>query len=37
MPWTHQHIDLSFPELPKMLDLDSKPQPNTDKYYLLAY
>lgn len=37
MPWAQKHIDLSFPELPKMLDLDTKPEPRTEDYYLLAY
>ena len=37
MPWIKTNIDLSFPELPKMVSLDSEQQPQTEKYYPLAY
>ena len=37
MPWVKSNIDLSFPEIKKVVGLDTEQKPQLDKFYTLAY
>lgn len=37
MPWVRANIDLSFPEIKQMVELDKQQTPNIEGYYPLAF
>lgn len=37
MPWAKTNIDLSFPEIKNVVDLDQKQNPQLEAYYTLGY